>query len=133
MLELLNLMIRAIKYMISTGVTFALEFLLLWVFTDYFNIYYLYSAVLAFIITVSFGYGINRLFVFQGSDRSHIFGYINFFLISLGGLGIVIGGLFLFVKVFEIYYLHARILVSIFTFTWTYSMNALVNFKEHHI
>ncbi len=124
-------MIKVLKYMISTGITFALEFLLLWVFTGYFNIYYLYSAVLAFIITVSFGYGINRLFVFKGSDRSHIFGYINFFLISLGGLAIVIAGMFLFVKVFEIYYLHARILVILFTFTWTFSMNVFFNFKSN--
>ncbi len=114
----------------TTGIVFALEFVLLWVFTDYFNIYYIYSAVLAFIITVSFGYGISRLFVFKESHRAYVSGYINFVLISLGGLGIVIGGMFLLVKVFEVYYLYARMIVIIFTFTWTYLLNSLFNFRE---
>jgi putative flippase GtrA len=120
---------RPIKYMFSTGITFVIEFFLLWLFTDVFNIYYLLSATLAFVITVSIGYILNRWFVFKGSTRRHLHAYINFFFISLGGLLIVIGGLFVLVGVFNVHYLLARILIIILTFLWTYSMNHFVNFR----
>ncbi len=120
---------RTLKYIMATGLTFCIEFFLLWLFTDIFNIYYLISATLAFIITVSIGYIINRRFVFKESKRSHVQAYSYFVLISLGGLLIVVVGLAILVQNFQVHYLLARILVIVLTFLWTYSMNALVTFK----
>jgi putative flippase GtrA len=120
---------RAIKYMIVTGVIFGVEIFLLWFFTDYGKFHYAISAVLAFICTVTLGYVINRIFVFRGTARSAVQGYINYALISLVGVGIVVGGMTLLIEFLDVYYIHARIIVVVFTFLWTYLMNLYVNFK----
>ena len=115
--------------MIVTGITFAIEIFLLWVFTDKLGIHYAISAVLAFLCTVTAGYIMNRIAVFRGTHRSPIGGYINYALISLVGVGIVVGGMTLLIEYFHVYYIYARIVVVAFTFLWTYSMNLYVNFK----
>jgi putative flippase GtrA len=124
-----RVILRTLKYMMATGVTFGMELFLLWLFTDIFNIHYIFSAILAFIITVSAGYIINRWFVFRNSRRPHLQAYSYFVAISLGGLLIVVVGLAILVQKFHVYYLYARICVIVLTFLWTYTMNVYFNFK----
>ncbi|MDQ3014585.1 MAG: GtrA family protein [bacterium] len=120
---------RAIKYMIVTGVVFGIEIYLLYIYTDVAGFHYTISALLAFMCTVAIGYIINRIFVFRGSKRSNTAGFINYVLISLVGVGIVVGGMVVLVEFFEFNYIHARIIVVVFTFLWTYLMNLYVNFR----
>lgn len=119
---------RAIKYMAVTGVVFGLEIFLLYIFTDIVGYHYTISAFLAFMCTVTVGYIINRIFVFGDSKQSKTVGFIKYALISFVGVGIVVGGMVLLVEFFGFNYIHARMIVVVFTFLWTYLMNLYVNF-----
>ncbi|MEI8091672.1 MAG: GtrA family protein [bacterium] len=49
-----------------------LDLLMLYFFTDVCHIYYLYSAILAFIISLSFGYFFQKYLTFRDFSNKHL-------------------------------------------------------------
>lgn len=120
---------RFLKYSVVGISTFLLDLFLLFALTDVFAIHYLYSAGIAFLISISLNYRLSRRYVFKGSARDVSVGYINFILIALVGLGFVIGGMYVLVSVFSLSYFVSRICIAGVTGIWNYLMNLYVNFK----
>ena len=121
--------IRFIKYSTVGVGTFLFDLVLLYVLTDVFDVHYLYSAGIAFLIAVSLNFILSRRYVFKGSARSGSVSYLNFLLIALVGLGFVVGGMYVLVSVFSVSYVIARIFVAGLTGIWNYLMNLYVNFN----
>lgn len=61
---------RFCKYSAIGISTFVLDLALLVLFTDIFDIHYVISAGLAFLLAVSMNYSLSRRYVFVGSERS---------------------------------------------------------------
>jgi len=120
---------RFLKYT-SVGVsTFLFDLFLLYLLTDYFKIHYALATPLAFGIAVSINYFISRRFVFKGTLRSIHAGYGVFLAIAGTGMAAVTGLMVVFVEVFHMEYLPARVIIAGLVGLWNYFMNLYVNFK----
>lgn len=121
--------LRFSRYSLVGGGTFAFDLLLLFLFSQIFDMNVTFAAGLAFAIAVSINYMISRHFVFHGSERGAVEGYANFLLIAFGGLALVSGMMYVFVTVMGMNYLISRISVALLTGFWNYSLNLYLNFK----
>jgi putative flippase GtrA len=122
-------LVRFLKYASVGGSTFVFDLFLLYLLIDYFKIYYVLATAIAFGVAVSINYFLSRRFVFKGTLRSVHEGYGIFILIALVGMGTVTGLMMLFVEVFHMHYLPARIIIASIVGLWNYFMNLYVNFK----
>jgi putative flippase GtrA len=122
-------LVRFLKYASVGGSTFLFDLFLLYLLIDYFNIYYVLATAMAFGVAVSINYFLSRRFVFKGSLRSVHEGYGIFISIALVGLCTVTGLMVLFVEVFHMHYLPARVITASIVGLWNYLMNLYVNFK----
>jgi len=119
-----------LRYTVTASSTFVLDLTLLWVLTQFFGIYYLVSAALAFSIAISINYVTCRNYAFGGSSRNYVGGYIRFIGIALAGVVMVVLSMRTLVESFAIPYLLARIIVGTFIGMWNYTMNAFWNFRR---
>ncbi|WP_295446727.1 GtrA family protein [uncultured Thiodictyon sp.] len=122
-------LIRFLKYASVGGATFIIDLLLLYLFIDYLDIYYVQATALAFGVAVSINYFVSRRFVFTGTLRSVHAGYAIFILIAGAGMVAVTGLMVVFVEVFHLPYFPARIIIAGIVGLWNYGMNLYVNFK----
>lgn len=122
-------LVRFFKYFIVGVSTFLLDLLLLYVFTDLFQINYLISTAIAFVIAVSINYYFSRKFVFTKTLQKIDHGYYAFLLISGAGLFFVVILMALFVEKLSFNYLLSRVLVAGFVGIWNYLMNLYFNFR----
>lgn len=121
--------VRFAKYSLVGFGTFFFDLLLLYILTDFFALNYLLAAAVAFLIAVTINYIFSRRYVFSGTLRGVKEGYVNFMLIVLVGLVVVTGGMYVFVTMFDMSYVIARVLLAGVTGFWNYLMNLFVNFK----
>lgn len=120
---------RFLKYSLIGFGTFLGDLILLYIFTDWLHLYYLFAAGLAFLVAVSVNYLISRRVVFKGTKRGQTAGYVYFIIIAGAGLMFVTGGMYVLVEWLGVYYVWARILVASVTGVWNYLMNLFFNFK----
>ncbi|MEI6774014.1 MAG: GtrA family protein [bacterium] len=63
---------KFIRYSLGGGIAALLDLLLLYVFTDVIGIYYLHSAILAFLVSVSFAYFFQKYITFRNYSKKHL-------------------------------------------------------------
>jgi putative flippase GtrA len=122
-------LIRFLKYATVGAVTFALDLVALFLLVELFSAPYTYAAGGAFMVAISINYVLSRKYVFVGSSRSVTVGYTNFLAIAGVGILFVVGGMYVLVTYFGLYYLVARVAVAGVTSLWNYSINLFFNFK----
>ncbi|WP_027722251.1 GtrA family protein [Maridesulfovibrio zosterae] len=122
-------LLRFIRYGCVGSVTFIFDLIMLFIFTQLFDLPPVYSAGLSFIIAVSINYFISRIFVFKGTTRPLKQGYLRFMLIALGGVIIVTLGMHIMVITLKWQYIISRILIAAITGICNYSLNLYVNFR----
>jgi putative flippase GtrA len=114
---------------IGTSV-FALDLLILWALVEYFGVSKLAAATIGFFIASSLHYAAGRSWIFKGTRRHVVSGYL-YFLISAGvGLAITILMFAAFIRWTTIDYLIARVIVSLFAGLATFLLNAVFNFRS---
>lgn len=121
--------LRFAKYSATGIITFFFDLSLLFIFTDLLNIHYILSAIIAFIVALSINYQISKRYVFYGSLRSDLAGYIFFLLIGLVGIIIITISLYVFVDILHLHYITSRIIIASVVGIWNYLMNLYVNFR----
>jgi len=123
------MLVRLLKYS-SVGLsTFILDLAMLFILTDLFNIYYVLSASLAFLISFSVNYPLSRRYVFTGTLRSVGTGYIIFIFIGSAGLVMVGSLMYALVDLVGLNYIISRVIIAAIVGLWNYFMNLYVNFK----
>jgi len=120
---------RFIKFSQVGFITFLLDFLLLFLFTDLFHIHYIFSAALAFIVAGFVNYLIVRQYVFFDSSRRMHTGFLIFLTIEALALVYIMGFLYVSVEMLEINYLISRVMVACTVGIFTYLLNMHLNFK----
>jgi len=120
---------RFLKYTTIGTSTFALDLGLLYLFNDYLNYNYLFSAGAAYLISVSINYYVARKIIFNKTKRRFSRGYYYFILITGIGLLFVVALMALLVEVFNLNPFISRILIAGVVGMWNYLMNLFFNFK----
>jgi dolichol-phosphate mannosyltransferase len=102
---------------------------LLYVFTEYFGIWYLLSAAVSYICGMIVSYTLNKRFTFHNVNKQYLRQFFLFALISASGLVVNISMMFFAVTVFSIYYLYAKVIAIGITFFWNYSLQSRITFQ----
>lgn len=108
-----------IKFCFVGGLTFIIDYGLLFAITEYLHINYLTSSAISFSIAVIINYILCIKFVFNNGKN----GYRQiclFILSSVAGLGINQLCMYFFVEILAIYYLIAKILATVIVTLWNY-------------
>lgn len=121
--------IRFIRYSLVGCSTLLLDLGLLFFFIDTLKWPSVFAAAVSFFVAVSLNYSISRAWIFRGSEKPELSRMSGFLLISLVGLGIVSGGMYIFNSLLEIHYLVSRLLVASLTGFWNYLINLYINFR----
>ncbi len=119
-----------IRYSLGWGLAALLDLFLLYFFTDKLGIYYLYSAILAFIISVSFAYFFQKYITFRDYSNKHLVQWSLFLAFQLVGQAVYMSLLRVGVDILYIHYMLVAILAKWIVFLWNYIANHYFNFKK---
>lgn len=108
------------RFCIVGGLSFLLDFALLYICTEYIGINYFYSAAIAFTISVIFNYWLCIVFVFDFAGTQTKKQATLFIGSSIAGLGINQICMWIFVEKFGIWYMIAKVLATIIVTFWNY-------------
>jgi putative flippase GtrA len=108
---------------------FAIDIALLWLLVERAGMEKLLAAAVAFIIANSIHYGFGRLWIFRGTERRHVSGYVYFLANAGVGLVVTLALFAAFIAVLPAYYLVGRVLVSVISGLTVFVLNAVLNFR----
>ena len=109
-----NLIKQILKFVVTGGTTFLIDFFLLWLFTDVCGINYLISNVLSFSISTVYNFLLSIKWVFDVLDqRSRARNLMWFFILSIVGLGLQQLLMWITVDFWAWHYLFAKFIVSV--------------------
>ena len=103
----------------------------LYVFTEFLGIYYLFSAVVAFILAGSNNFILNKIWTFKERIKDKILSkYIKFFFISIVALSVNLFFLYIFTEFLGIYYMISQILAIGIALTINFLGNKIWTFRK---
>jgi putative flippase GtrA len=109
---------------------FAIDLLLLWALVSFTGMPTLVAATVGFLAASSLHYAAGRSWIFKGSSRHLVSGYV-YFLINAGvGLVITLVLYAAFIRWTSIDYLIARVVVSLPAGFASFLLNAIFNFRR---
>lgn len=108
---------------------FAIDLLLLWLLVEHAGMNKVVAAAVAFIIANSLHYLFGRWWIFRGTERKPVSGYIYFLANAGVGLAITLALFAGFVALFPAWYLVGRVAVSVVSGLTVFLLNAVLNFR----
>jgi putative flippase GtrA/glycosyltransferase involved in cell wall biosynthesis len=121
-----------IKYVISGGTAAFVDLALLYILTDVFRIWYLYSATLAFLAAFFVSFYLQKFWTFRDNCRKKIRRQmVLYFAVGAGNLGINAAGMYLLVDRFNVMYIWAQVLIGALIAVSSFLIYKFVIFKKH--
>lgn len=121
---------RFLRYIIVGVSTFCVDLVLLYCLVQYASIDYRYAAACSYLIAVTLNYTFSRTYVFIGSKRDMMTGYMYFVVFCV--ISALTTSLLLWVCVshFGMYYLYAKVCIATVLGIGTYTFNTVVLFHD---
>lgn len=110
------------RFVLVGGISFLIDWGLLFICTEWFHIYYLYSSAISFTVSVLVNYFLCVVYVFPNSRKQTSKQAILFIGSSIIGLGLNQVCMKIFVEYFAIYYMLAKIFSTGIVMIWNYWM-----------
>ncbi|MFA6554483.1 MAG: GtrA family protein [Candidatus Paceibacterota bacterium] len=105
---------KLVRFLISGGTATFVNIALLYVFTDVFDIWYITSAIMAFVIAFVVSFTLQKFWTFQDMSKEGMHRQaIIYFTMASFNLCLNAGLLYLCVEYIGLHYLSAQILISI--------------------
>ena len=113
-------MLEIIRFCFVGGVSFLMDYAILFALTEFVGVYYLYSSAISFSITVVFNYWLCVIYVFKGAGKQSARQAIIFF--GTGAIGLLLNQfcMWFFVDVVGLYYMIAKIFATAIVTIWNY-------------
>jgi len=121
--------VKIVKFGMVSGLATVIDIFVLWLFTSVFGVYYLLSAVLAFVVGSTTNYSMNYFWTFSGAKHGKAKGLASFMGIGTAGLVITLVIMASLVEFLGVHYLVARIIAAFVTLFWNYVLNSIITFK----
>lgn len=126
---------QLIQFGIVGGLGTIINLLILYSFTEFLGLYYLYSAVFAFFIALTFNFILNKIWTFEEKFRQYplkkiTYQYSLFFLFSLLALAVNLFFLHLFVEKFHFWYIFAQLLAILLAYLVNFAGSKLLVFRQ---
>ena len=104
---------------------------ILYFLTEYFGIYYMFSAIISFIVAMTNNFILNKIWTFKENIRLNTGRkYIQFSIVSVIALLINLFFLYLFTEIFKIYYIISQILAIGFALIINFTGNKIWTFSK---
>lgn len=120
MIEFIN-QHRIIRFLITGSAGATINMGLLFVFTEFFGWWYLFSATIAFLLSIVFGFSMHKLWTFKDSSMDWIPGqfsiYFGLMLFNLLANAII---LYTLVEKFDVWYILGQAVTSIIIAVWSF-------------
>lgn len=120
---------ESLRYLLIGGFCALIDIVLLYIFVEFFHIWYLYAAIITF-ATISFlGFLGQKHFTFKNKSKNHTKQFMVFLLIS--GIALILNSccMFLFVSIAGIWYIFANIITKFIVLIWNFSAHKYITFK----
>ena len=113
--------IQLFRYLFVGGFAFVVDFSTLYILTDTLHIYYLVSAIPAFIMGTIVNYLLSISWIFGSRRLKNKLNEILIFT-AIGGLGLVFNTflIWFFTEIFHVYYMGSKIIAAPFVFLWNF-------------
>jgi len=122
--------IQFFKFAIVGIINTIINMSVLFILTEYFHIYYIISAIFAFIVAVTNSFILNKVWTFKESKGKAIKRYLKFFTVSIIAFLINVSILYSLTEFFNVYYLISQI-IGISVSLWVNFLgNKLWTFKN---
>ncbi|WP_458454920.1 GtrA family protein [Methanobrevibacter sp.] len=116
-----NLFLQFFRYIFVGGTAFIVDFVTLYFFSEICGIYYLFSGVLSFLISVLVNYQMSTKWVFNPDKIDNkILEFNLFIIISAVGLIFIEILFYFFTDILGIYYLLSRVISAILVMFWNF-------------
>ena len=112
--------LEIIRFCFVGGVSFLLDYAILFALTEFAGVYYLYSSAISFSVTVVFNYWLCVVYVFKDARKQSTRRAIIFFGTGVVGLGLNQICMWFFVDVAGVHYMLAKIFATIIVTIWNY-------------
>lgn len=124
-------LLQLFRYTFVGGLAFLVDFGTLYILTEYFKIYYLVSAGIAFIFGLTINYFLSVKWVFNSrAMENRMLEFLLFALIGLIGLGLNELFLWILTDILLIYYLLSKIITTIIVYFWNFFARKFLLFKK---
>jgi putative flippase GtrA len=118
------------RFLITGGLTAAIDFSLLVLFVEVFSFHYLVAGGISFVVGVSLNYFISRTWVFHGGKYCHSIEFLGFFITSSIGLVLNQIVLWVFVDSLSINYKISKVISIIAVTFWNFATKKYLIFRN---
>ena len=126
-----NTLLQLFRYTFVGGFAFLIDFATLYILTEYFNIYYLLSAGIAFIFGLIINYTLSVKWVFNSrAMENRLWEFLLFTIIGLVGLGLNELFLWILTDILLIYYLISKIITTFIVYFWNFFARKILLFSK---
>ena len=122
---------QAFKFAIVGVINTLINLAVLYIFTEFLGIYYLVSAIFAFIVANINSFLLNKIWTFKENIKHKAASrYIKFVVVSV--IALVVNLIFLYaaVEYFKLWYMFAQVLAVILNFLINFFGNKIWTFRE---
>lgn len=125
-----NIYIQFIRYVFVGGLAYIVDFGLLFIFTEFFKIYYLTSAAFAFLLGLITNYILSTVWVFNKRILKNKWVEFGIFaLIGIIGLGLNQFFMYYFTEHFHLHYLFSKCISAVIVFSWNFFARRFTLFR----
>lgn len=105
---------RVARFIVTGGTAFCVHLAFLYMLTDLFGMWYIFSATLAFVVSLLVGFSLNKFWTFTDFSADFIHGQL-FIYLGINLLNLTINNLVLYVLVesFGVWYILAQAIASV--------------------
>lgn len=111
---------QIIRFSIVGVCAFIIDYTLLYILTEYLNIYYFYSSIISFLVSLTFNYVVSIKWVFKANKKTSIKDFLVFIILSIIGLFINQIIMYIMVEKVNVYYMISKLCSTIIVMLWNF-------------
>jgi putative flippase GtrA len=126
-----NLYVQFFRYIVAGGISYIIDFFVLFCCKEFLGLFYLTSAAIGFTFGISANYLIVSNWVFTGYERkSPPFELFVFFTTGITGLGLNHLIMWFFTGKIGLYYLVSKLISGALVLFWNFSLRKIILFNK---
>lgn len=129
-----NTIVQLFRYIWVGGLSFVIDYISLFLFTEYLHINYLISAAIAFILGLITNYQLSTIWVFNNSRLNNKFTEFTIFsIIGIIGLGLNEIIIYICSEFLNLYYMISKLISTVVVFFWNFLGRKYILFTNYNI